>query len=616
VLSAAALPARIRVFAPGPGDTPAGEVHLLAGGLNDAFAGDERGEQAVSALQRVAGARFLIDTRLPDPETGSLAKPGPAEGNLAQRPLVEIMRYCEEYVLTCTLEVWRGEDQARISYRRGELVGTTVGGSDAPERLPEVMGWKEGFFELVLPLPVTPPVPALSKRSTASMAAAGASAGTRPPTGERVRRPTDPLISVDAAKKGAPTQPASTIARPTGEGGPKLPPGPPMPGLQARGSATVRTQPAPAPGPQPAPSGPTPATPLATAPIKRSGPLPSVPVRAAQTPIAARTTAGIATAHPLSTSAVAAQAKKTPPMGLAVPASKPPMVAPGSPVASAPVTARAPQAPLIAPSVAKPVAPAAAAASPRAPLPSLSAKPPVAHTPARSVSAPATKPTHPTPAQGSGVTPPPVALPVSPAATAVSVQHATPAPAKPPSAQPALAAAAQKTGAALRPRPSEPPSSPPFSAIHGALTTTPHSMPSVLRRTPGEMRRSLPPASGTEKLPDSVEISEDMQDPAAYVQTPPPEPLPVVASLAQSTPTPVSPATEKTEVPTVRLSTVGFAPPEDLSVDVDGPRFRPSKRRARRGMGHWPLLVHVLLGIALGAAIVAAYSAYYGLPIP
>ncbi len=616
VLSAAALPARIRVFAHGPGDTPAGEVHLLAGGLNDAFAGDERGEQAVSTLQRVASARFLIDTRLPDPETGSLAKPGPAEGNLAQRPLVEIMRYCEEYVLTCTLEVWRGEDQARISYRRGELVGTTVGGSDAPERLPEVMGWKEGFFELVLPLPVTPPVPALSKRSTASMATAGASAGTRPPTGERVRRPTDPLISVDAAKKGAPAQPAGTMARPTGEGGPKLPLGPPMPGLQARSSATVRSQPAPAAGPQPAPSGPTPATPLAAAPIKRSGPLPSVPVRAAQAPTAARTTAGSATARPLSTSAVAAQAKKTPPLGLAVLAPKPPTVAPGPPVASAPVTARSPQAPLLAPSVAKPVVPAAAAASPRAPLPSLSAKPSVAQTPARSVSAPATKTTHPTPAQGSGVTPPPVASPASPPAAAVPVQHATPAPAKPPSAQPAFAAAARKTGAAPRPRPSEPPSSPPFSAIHGALTTTPHSMPSVSRRTPGEMPRSLTPVLGTEELPASVEISEDMQDPAAYVQTPPPEPPPIVAPLAQSTPTPVSPASQSTEVPTVRLSTVGFAPSQDLSVAVDEPRFRPGKRRARRGVAHWPLLVHVLLGIALGAAIVAAYSAYYGLPIP
>jgi hypothetical protein len=609
VLSAAALPARIRVFAPGPGDTPAGEVHLLAGGLNDAFAGEARGEEAVAALQRITGARFLIDTRLPDPETGSLAKPGPAEGNLAQRPLVEIMRYCEEYVLTCTLEVWRGEDQARISYRRGELVGTTVGGSDAPERLPEVMGWKEGFFELVLPLPVTPPVPALSKRSTASMAVAGASAGTRPPTGERVRRPTDPLITVDATKKGAPAQPAGAMVRPTGEGGPKLPPGPPMPGLQARSSATLRSQPAPAAG---APSGPTSATPLAAAPIKRSGPLPSVPVRAGQAPIAARTTAGSATARPLSTPALAAQAKKTPPLGLAVLAPKPPTVAPGPPVASAPVTARAPQAPLVAPSVAKPVAPAATAASPHAFLPSLSVKPSVAHTPARSASAPATKTTHPTPAQGSGVTPPPVAALASPAAAAVPARQATPAPAKPPSAQPAFAAPAQKTGAAPRPRPSEPPSSPPFSAIHGALTTTPHRTPSVLRRTPGEMRRSSTPGRESEELPASVEISEDMQDPAAYVQTPPP----VVASLAQSTPTPVSPASERTEVPTVRLSTVGFAPPEDLSVDVNESRFRPAKPRARRGVAHWPLLVHVLLGIALGAAIVAAYSAYYGLPIP
>jgi hypothetical protein len=113
VLSAAALPARIRVFAPGPGDTPAGEVHLLAGGLNDAFAGEARGEEAVAALQRITGARFLIDTRLPDPETGSLAKPGPAEGNLAQRPLVEIMRY------------WRGSGPYQLPARR---VGGNHGG--------------------------------------------------------------------------------------------------------------------------------------------------------------------------------------------------------------------------------------------------------------------------------------------------------------------------------------------------------------------------------------------------------------------------------------------------------------------------------------------------------
>jgi hypothetical protein len=108
-----------------------------------------------------------------------------------------------------------------------------------------------------------------------------------------------------------------------------------------------------------------------------------------------------------------------------------------------------------------------------------------------------------------------------------------------------------------------------------------------------------------------------MQDPAAYVDTPPPESPSFEAPLAQSTPTPVSPPSQNEEPPTVRLSTVGFAP-SDLSVDVDidEPRFRPSKPRRRRGVTHWPLLVHVLLGVALGAAIVLAYSAYYGLPIP
>jgi hypothetical protein len=104
-----------------------------------------------------------------------------------------------------------------------------------------------------------------------------------------------------------------------------------------------------------------------------------------------------------------------------------------------------------------------------------------------------------------------------------------------------------------------------------------------------------------------------MQDPAAYVDTPPPESPAMVASGAQSTPTP-SLASERMEAPTVRLSSVGMAPSGDLSVDINEPRVRPSKRR--RGVGHWPLLVHVLLGIALGAAVVAAYSAYYGLPLP
>ena len=49
------------------------------------------------------------------------------------------MRYCEDYVITCAIEVWRGNENARVEYKRGEPGNVTVGGIDAPERLAEVM---------------------------------------------------------------------------------------------------------------------------------------------------------------------------------------------------------------------------------------------------------------------------------------------------------------------------------------------------------------------------------------------------------------------------------------------------------------------------------------------
>ena len=106
-----------------------------------------------------------------------------------------------------------------------------------------------------------------------------------------------------------------------------------------------------------------------------------------------------------------------------------------------------------------------------------------------------------------------------------------------------------------------------------------------------------------------------MQDPAAFVETPPPETLLAMPSAAQTTPTPISPTPERVEPPTVRLTPFASEEPADLAVDFEEPGFQPDQRRARRGVGDWPLLVHVLLGVALGAAIVAAYSAYYGLPL-
>ena len=715
VLSAAALPARIRVFAPGAGGAQAGEVHLLAGGVSDAFAGDQRGQEAVSALQHVAGARFVIDTCLPDPETGSLAKPGPGEGNLAQRPLVEVMRYCEEYVLTCTLEVWRGEDQARISYRRGELVGTVVGGSDAPERLPEVMGWKEGFFEIDLPLPVTPPVPAPSRR-TGTAAVVGASAPVRPAAEERRRRETDPLISLAAIKKSEPMRPAGAPVRPTEESVPKLPRVPFLPGFKIRVPAPAGTLPTQAAGARPAPSGPAPSpvtapirapapsgpapspatTPIrapapsgpapspATAPIRApapSGPAPSpvtapirapasspaptadaaAPVHAAQAPVGVQ---ALPAASHLSTAGIPAETGGTTVPPAPAPdaheiAPTPPAVAASLPAARAPGAARLAQSPL--PGAETPMARGPAPASPLAPVPWPAAKPSVAQPPARTISAPVTEaaaapqspsraspatpppsaapllpqpaaapqspsralaatppPTAPPqrPSRASQATPPPTAAPASLAASAPAAPVQRTPPATPPPAQAGLAAASQPSVAHSPPRPSEPAASPAPHAIRGASTAAVRTAPSAFNRTSGAIRRPSTPPRGTEERPFGVEISEDMQDPAAFVNTPAPQSQVMMVPLTRATPTPVSELPRPDGPPTVRLTPLAPGQPEDLAVDIEEQRYRPSKRRAQRGPREWPLLVHVLLGIVLGAAIVVAYSAYYGLPLP
>jgi hypothetical protein len=144
---------------------------------------------------------------------------------------------------------------------------------------------------------------------------------------------------------------------------------------------------------------------------------------------------------------------------------------------------------------------------------------------------------------------------------------------------------------------------------------------SPARMTPSEPSRtsgrkpSFTPPLGTEALPFGVELSQDMQDPAAFVETPPPEVLPVMPSMTGTTPTPISPTPPPTVQAIEELAESVSIPADDLGGDFDEPGLEPDQRPVRRRAGDWPLLVHVVLGIALGAAIAAAYSAYYGLPL-
>ena len=131
ILSAPAVSARVEVIPIGA-EAPIGEVHLVAGGVSDSIYNGQATDDALDKLLTVTPARFRVEPRLPTPPTGELGSPGPEAGTLDGRPLAHLMRYCEDYVITCAIEVWRGNETARVDYRRGEISGVTVGGIDAP----------------------------------------------------------------------------------------------------------------------------------------------------------------------------------------------------------------------------------------------------------------------------------------------------------------------------------------------------------------------------------------------------------------------------------------------------------------------------------------------------
>lgn len=153
-LSAPSLSARVEVIA--PDGTPAGEVYVLAGGVSDALIKGHSEHDALDKLRLVKNAKFRVEQRFPNPADGDLATPGPESGKLEERSLPILMRYCEDFVLTASIEVWRGSENAKVDYRRGEIVGVTVGGIDAPERLAEVMQWHHGQYRVTMPPLVLP----------------------------------------------------------------------------------------------------------------------------------------------------------------------------------------------------------------------------------------------------------------------------------------------------------------------------------------------------------------------------------------------------------------------------------------------------------------------------
>jgi hypothetical protein len=222
LMSGPAWSARIEVFPTGA-EQPVGEIHVIAGGVSDALFKGASTHDALDDLRAAttAGGRFRIEPRLPSPGDGSLAAPGPSQGKLEERPLATLMRYCEDFVLTCGIEVWRGSENAKVDYRRGEIVGVTVGGIDAPERLAEVMKWASGNYRFTVPLlslPARPPAPAAPVPAAAKGAAPPAPRTTGSAANSRTifgMQAVDPAAMPPASRPKAPTPiPGLTAAAP------------------------------------------------------------------------------------------------------------------------------------------------------------------------------------------------------------------------------------------------------------------------------------------------------------------------------------------------------------------------------------------------------------------
>jgi len=284
ILSAPALSARVEVLGPS-GDAAIGEVHLLAGGVSDALYGGKSTDDSLDKLRAAKPTRFRVEQRLPNPTDGDLTYPGPDSGSLETRTLAHLMRYCEDYVITCAIEVWRGNENARVEYKRGEPGNVTVGGIDAPERLAEVMRWSSGNYRVVVqPLKL----PAVAPKRPQVAAAAAAKVPAPAPSAQAARQqsatktmfgmPAAEIIKARAAAeaaKAAAAAPARTTA----------PTSPAMPAASPPAAAPPAASAAPPPA-----AAPVKATPPGVAPSQ----VPA-PVARASTSSATKTIFGVPT---------------------------------------------------------------------------------------------------------------------------------------------------------------------------------------------------------------------------------------------------------------------------------------------------------------------------------
>jgi hypothetical protein len=133
-----------------------GTVELRAGSVERASLGGVTGDAALAALEALADGTFEVVQRLPDLQ-GALGTAAEFQGELADVPLIQVMRHIEAHALSVTVTVISGWDRGVISYRDGDIAAVEVNGEANADRIGELLHLSSGRFRVMagaLELPV------------------------------------------------------------------------------------------------------------------------------------------------------------------------------------------------------------------------------------------------------------------------------------------------------------------------------------------------------------------------------------------------------------------------------------------------------------------------------
>jgi hypothetical protein len=193
-----------------------GEIWFLSGITDEMQFGTSEGDEALGRMRKATDATYELVPRLPHPG-GGFKQRFPMKGSVSTATPVTLMRYCEQYALTCTLSIESKNVLVEARYEMGDLVTVETTADD--DGITAMLEATEGTYELKLPdvelpegTPVLPPASSSIMESIPPPA---------PPGGLRELLATQPLVGRQASNEAEVKRKTVEVAHKTKAAEPK-----------------------------------------------------------------------------------------------------------------------------------------------------------------------------------------------------------------------------------------------------------------------------------------------------------------------------------------------------------------------------------------------------------